>query len=160
LTASARLYPSKTKDAAVNRGVFLLRGGGLHVQLHKTCGQAGKSGASGLFKSDWRFSVWASVPSHAATHSVLPTIEKYSASRVVRRQVLEEHRMSTGTVKWFNAQKGYGFIQPDDGSKDVFVHISAVERSGLGRLNDGQKVSYDIERGQQGKSSAVNLQNA
>jgi CspA family cold shock protein len=68
--------------------------------------------------------------------------------------------MSTGTVKWFNAQKGYGFIQPDDGSKDVFVHISAVERSGLGRLNDGQKVSYDIERGQQGKSSAVNLQNA
>jgi CspA family cold shock protein len=68
--------------------------------------------------------------------------------------------MTTGTVKWFNAQKGYGFIQPDDGSKDVFVHISAVERSGLGRLNDGQKVSYDIERGQQGKSSAVNLQNA
>jgi CspA family cold shock protein len=68
--------------------------------------------------------------------------------------------MSIGTVKWFNAQKGYGFIQPDDGSKDVFVHISAVERSGLGRLNDGQKVSYDIERGQQGKSSAVNLQNA
>ena len=68
--------------------------------------------------------------------------------------------MSIGTVKWFNAQKGYGFIQPEDGSKDVFVHISAVERSGLGRLNDGQKVSYDIERGQQGKSSAVNLQNA
>ena len=52
--------------------------------------------------------------------------------------------MSKGTVKWFNATKGYGFIQPDDGSKDVFVHISAVERAGLGTLNDGQKVSYEI----------------
>jgi CspA family cold shock protein len=127
---------------------------------NKKPGGTGKSTLDSLFIRDWRFSVWASVPSHAATHSVLPTIEKYSASRCVKRQVLEEHRMTTGTVKWFNAQKGYGFIQPDDGSKDVFVHISAVERSGLGRLNDGQKVSYDIERGQQGKSSAVNLQNA
>jgi CspA family cold shock protein len=66
--------------------------------------------------------------------------------------------MSVGTVKWFNATKGYGFIQPDDGSKDVFVHISAVERSGLGQLNEGQKVSFELERGQQGKTSAVNLQ--
>ena len=68
--------------------------------------------------------------------------------------------MASGTVKWFNGTKGYGFIQPDDGSKDVFVHISAVERSGLGGLNEGQKLSYDIEKGQQGKSSAVNLQKA
>jgi cold shock protein len=66
--------------------------------------------------------------------------------------------MSKGTVKWFNSQKGYGFIQPDDGSKDVFVHISAVERAGLANLNEGQSVSYDVERGQQGKTSAVNLQ--
>lgn len=65
--------------------------------------------------------------------------------------------MAQGTVKWFNAQKGYGFIQPDDGSKDVFVHISAVERAGLGGLNEGQKVSFEIEQGQRGKSSAVNL---
>lgn len=65
--------------------------------------------------------------------------------------------MPSGTVKWFNAQKGYGFIQPDDGSKDVFVHISAVERSGIGNLQEGQKLSYQIERGQQGKSSAVDL---
>jgi cold shock protein len=65
--------------------------------------------------------------------------------------------MSTGTVKWFNAQKGYGFIQPDDGSKDVFVHISAVERANLGSLQEGQKLSFELERGQQGKSSAVNL---
>ena len=53
--------------------------------------------------------------------------------------------MSQGTVKWFNAQKGYGFIQPDDGSKDVFVHITAVERAGLNGLNEGQKVSFDLE---------------
>ena len=68
--------------------------------------------------------------------------------------------MSIGTVKWFNSMKGYGFIQPDDGSKDVFVHISAVEVSGLGSLREGQKVSFDLERGQQGKVSAVNLKSA
>ncbi|HWK45303.1 MAG TPA: cold-shock protein [Stellaceae bacterium] len=68
--------------------------------------------------------------------------------------------MSVGTVKWFNGQKGYGFIQPDDGSKDVFVHISAVERSDLGNLTEGQKLSYDLEKGQQGKVSAVNLRSA
>ncbi|HVY17150.1 MAG TPA: cold-shock protein [Rhodopila sp.] len=66
--------------------------------------------------------------------------------------------MSKGTVKWFNGQKGYGFIQPDDGSKDVFVHISALERAGLPTLNEGQQVTYEVERGQQGKISAVNLQ--
>jgi CspA family cold shock protein len=66
--------------------------------------------------------------------------------------------MSTGTVKWFNAKKGYGFIQPDDGSKDVFVHVSAVERSGIGSLNEGQKISYEVQKGQQGKLSAENLQ--
>ncbi len=65
--------------------------------------------------------------------------------------------MASGTVKWFNGQKGYGFIQPDDGSKDVFVHITALERAGLRGLNEGQRVTYDLERGQQGKTSAVNL---
>jgi cold shock protein len=68
--------------------------------------------------------------------------------------------MTIGTVKWFNSQKGYGFIQPEDGSKDVFVHISAVERSGLGSLIEGQRLSFEIERGNQGKTSAVNLQRA
>jgi CspA family cold shock protein len=65
--------------------------------------------------------------------------------------------MPSGTVKWFSAQKAYGFIQPDDGSKDVFVHITAVEGAGLGGLNDGQKISYDVEQGQRGRTSAVNL---
>jgi CspA family cold shock protein len=65
--------------------------------------------------------------------------------------------MSVGTVKWFNATKGYGFIQPEDGSADVFVHISAVERAGLGGLNEGQRVTFDLERGQKGKMAAVNL---
>jgi cold shock protein len=67
--------------------------------------------------------------------------------------------MATGTVKWFNGQKGYGFIQPDDGGKDVFVHISAVERSGLTDLREGQKISYEILTDRRtGKSSAGNLQ--
>ena len=65
--------------------------------------------------------------------------------------------MSTGTVKWFNAVKGYGFIQPDDGSKDVFVHISAVQKAGMATLNEGQRVSYDLERGPQGKVNAGNI---
>jgi CspA family cold shock protein len=65
--------------------------------------------------------------------------------------------MAIGTVKWFDPKKGYGFIAPDDGSKDIFVHISAVEGAGLSRLDEHQKVSYDVERGNNGKSSAVNL---
>ena len=67
--------------------------------------------------------------------------------------------MATGTVKWFNSEKGYGFIAPDDGGGDVFVHVSAVQRSGLNGLNDGQKISYDITQDKRsGKSSADNLQ--
>jgi CspA family cold shock protein len=67
--------------------------------------------------------------------------------------------MTTGTVKWFNATKGFGFIQPDQGGPDVFVHISAVERAGLGSLQEGQKIGYEIERDQRsGKMSAGQLQ--
>ena len=66
--------------------------------------------------------------------------------------------METGTVKWFNEQKGYGFIQPDSGGKDVFVHITAVERSGLRGLAEGQKISYELQTDQRsGKTSAVDL---
>ncbi|NIZ61221.1 cold-shock protein [Sedimentitalea sp. CY04] len=66
--------------------------------------------------------------------------------------------MANGTVKWFNATKGYGFIEPENGGKDVFVHISAVERSGLNGLNDNQKVSYELETGRDGKESAGSLE--
>jgi CspA family cold shock protein len=69
--------------------------------------------------------------------------------------------MATGTVKWFNTTKGFGFIQPDEGGSDVFVHISAVERAGMRSLDDGQKVSYELEKDRKtGRSSAVNLQAA
>jgi CspA family cold shock protein len=65
--------------------------------------------------------------------------------------------MATGTVKWFNATKGFGFIQPDDGSKDVFLHVSAVERAGLQSPQDGQKVEYEMESGRDGRTSASDL---
>lgn len=66
--------------------------------------------------------------------------------------------MQVGTVKWFNSQKGFGFIQPDGGGTDVFVHVSAVERAGMSNLNEGQKISFDVEKDQRsGKASAANL---
>lgn len=65
--------------------------------------------------------------------------------------------MPTGTVKWFNATKGYGFIEPDEGGNDVFVHISAVQNAGMESLNEGQKVSYELEQGRNGKTAAGDL---
>jgi len=65
--------------------------------------------------------------------------------------------MATGTVKWFNAQKGFGFIAPDDGGKDVFVHISAVQRAGLSNPTEGQKLSYELEEDRSGRTSATDL---
>ncbi len=65
--------------------------------------------------------------------------------------------MTIGTVKWFNSAKGFGFIEPEDGSKDAFVHISAVERAGIMSLNEGQKVEFELQPGRDGKSSAENL---
>jgi CspA family cold shock protein len=90
----------------------------------------------------------------------LPKIRLSSAARLARgyfrTQVRKETHMATGTVKWFNAQKGYGFIQPGDGGRDVFVHISAVERAGLSSLNEGQKINYELVT-EKGKTSAANL---
>jgi CspA family cold shock protein len=77
---------------------------------------------------------------------------------VTREYVSLEKKMATGVVKWFNGQKGFGFIQPDDGGNDVFVHISAVERAGLSNLAEGQKISYEVKVDpRRGKSSAENL---
>jgi CspA family cold shock protein len=74
--------------------------------------------------------------------------------------LLRKDFMTIGTVKWFNAQKGYGFIAPEDGTKDVFVHVSAVERSGMGSLHEGQRLSFELQRDRNGKMSACNLQQA
>jgi len=106
-----------------------------------------------LFTFDWLYLYHAS----QSSHPVLLIFEEYFGPHSVARRVLRRDSMSQGTVKWFNSQKGFGFIQPDDGSKDVFVHISAVERAGFGGLNEGQKLTYDLESGQQGKTSATNL---
>ena len=73
---------------------------------------------------------------------------------------LEDIMSTIGTVKFFNSTKGFGFIQPEDGSKDVFVHISAVEAAGLGTLSENQKVSFDLEKGNNGKTAAINLKAA
>jgi CspA family cold shock protein len=87
-------------------------------------------------------------------------IDQLNLNRVMvtRKICFGEKKMATGTVKWFNGQKGFGFIQPDDGGNDVFVHISAVERAGLSGLAEGQKLSYEVKvDAKRGKSSAENL---
>jgi CspA family cold shock protein len=74
---------------------------------------------------------------------------------------MQDQQQNSGIIKWFNAQKGFGFIQPDDGGNDVFVHISAVERAGMHTLTEGQRISYDLQRDpKKGKCSAANLSNA
>ncbi len=91
---------------------------------------------------------------------LFPNIDNRSGRSAGVKQSLVHrgNRMSTGTVKWFNAQKGYGFIQPDDGGKDVFVHISAVERAGMQTLREGQKISFELTQDRRtGKSSADRL---
>ena len=100
------------------------------------------------------------LPSAVERRTCSRSVPKFDPSLVSERRLpsfLEGTTMTIGTVKWFNPQKGYGFIQPEDGSQDVFVHISAVERSGIGNLIEGQKVSFELERGDRGKTSAVNL---
>ena len=89
--------------------------------------------------------------------SVIPTVPSREVRYVISTPVRGK-TMTTGTVKFFNPGKGFGFIEPEDGSKDAFVHISAVERAGLSSLNEGQKVSYELQPGRDGKSSAENLQ--
>ena len=104
-------------------------------------------------------------PVAADTDICPPGAEIRCGLRRLTSAVIEAHfrnsssgiqKMASGTVKWFNSQKGFGFIQPDGGGKDVFVHISAVERAGLQGLNEGQKVSYEIQS-ERGRDAAVNL---
>jgi cold shock protein len=107
------------------------------------------------------FGVTAGVPSEPPT--VFPESDRIRSIALSGRwpaTKLELLRMATGTVKWFNAQKGYGFIQPTTGGNDVFVHISAVERAGMDGLQEGQKLTYELEQGQRGRVSAVNLRPA
>ena len=101
------------------------------------------------------------VAAYPPPHNPLSSFDRLANCRQTPTTMKGFFIMNTGTVKWFNAGKGFGFIQPDDGSTDVFVHISAVERSGMNSLNEGQKVTYDIVRDKRsGKSSADNLRAA
>ena len=112
--------------------------------------------------SKWRFCKRLTIV-RGAPNGILqtkPLRAMVSPCNTVLLRVHLEFVMAVGTVKWFNPQKGFGFIQPEDGGKDVFVHISAVEQAGMSTLNDGQKVSFDLEQGRQGKTSATNLKSA
>ena len=97
------------------------------------------------------------IAASAASSPDIVNVKRPRAASVARAIHYVSMKMSKGTVKWFNATKGYGFIQPEDGSKDVFVHISAVERAGMHSLNEGDKISYEVQAGRDGKSSAENL---
>jgi CspA family cold shock protein len=104
------------------------------------------------------FSAWVVCTcSRDTVASGAPVLKSIPARMSRAAGLLRRATMSEGTVKWFNPIKGYGFIQPDDGSKDVFVNASALERAGLYVLKDGQKVSFDVERGQHVRVSATNL---
>lgn len=94
------------------------------------------------------------MPRRAGVGELRPARLRYNV--LIRGLILEKRKMATGTVKWFNPTKGYGFIQPAGGGKDVFVHISAVERAGLSTLNEGQAIEFEIVENR-GKSSAENL---
>jgi cold shock protein len=126
--------------------------------FHASCRSPGNFPAKSLhIPTSALFGFWAASCLRAAMPPRRSPTENTYPTRIPWVADVWRDRMSTGTVKWFNSQKGYGFIQPDDGGKDVFVHISAVERAGMGGLNEGQKVSFEVQRGQQGKMSAENL---
>ena len=96
-------------------------------------------------------------PRPAFHHPVIDTVSRPGHGHTSSSGIGEYLAMATGTVKWFNTGKGYGFIAPDDGSRDAFVHISAVQRSGLETLLEGQRVSFELQPGQGGKLAAENL---
>jgi cold shock protein len=113
-----------------------------------------------IWPDDWATSLW-----HCRAH--VPSLYQYrltgvSASAFTHVQTtVKGIPMETGTVKWYNETKGYGFIQPDNGGKDVFVHATALERAGMRGLREGQKITYELQTDQRtGRTSAVNLQNS
>src|ERR1700719_2845291 len=117
------------------------------------------------FRSSFGRTTWPRRARRVAltTLSKLEPEPAVATSATAHTHVLDEKKgyMTQGTVKWFNGQKGFGFIQPDDGGSDVFVHISAVERAGLGSLHEGQKLKFELERDQRsGKTSAGQLKTA
>lgn len=119
---------------------------------------AGRTGAAHNINVKPFGSALSASPERGAERGSVRKREIGPPSEGARRIPGKEHApMPTGTVKWFNATKGYGFIQPEDGTADVFVHISDVQRAGLNGLNEGQKVNYEPQRGNNGKVSAGNL---
>jgi CspA family cold shock protein len=102
---------------------------------------------------------WAFALQRARTFRAFSKNRRIRADQSRSLERVKGHSMATGTVKWFNNQKGFGFIQPENGGSDVFVHISAVERAGLSTLNEGQRISYDVVN-ERGKSAAANLKAA
>jgi len=126
-----------------------------HIETHAIFGYISAHRSFGrILVATVGFSPGACQTSSFQTSTTAPA----SSAGVKQSLVQRGKRMSTGTVKWFNAQKGYGFIQPDEGGKDVFVHISAVERAGMQTLREGQKISYELTQDRRtGKSSADRL---
>ena len=130
---------------------------------HETHGNLTKHARFPIYsaKPGFRSALLTASPNWAAISRQLPKLGMGYPVRDARAAGFQskEATMATGTVKFFNAQKGFGFIQPTDGSKDVFVHISAVEKAGMGTLNEGQQVSYDVVT-ERGKQAAGNLKPA
>jgi CspA family cold shock protein len=108
-------------------------------------------------KRPWRLHAAAATSKYSCVQLGRRLGDQVADQNNITRIVTWEIEMARGTVKWFNPTKGYGFIQPQGGGKDVFVHISAVERAGLSTLNEGQQIEYEIEENRGGKTSAVNL---
>jgi len=114
-----------------------------------------------LWPDDWAASLRTAGRTFRLPLQMIDTEPAPTSGVALVHPAVKGHPMATGTVKWFNEQKGYGFIQPDQGGRDVFVHISAVERSGMRGLTEGQKVSYEVEADRRsGKESATNLRAA
>jgi cold shock protein len=116
------------------------------------------SSAIDLWPDDWAASLRTAGRTFRLPLQMIDTEPAPTSGVALVHPAVKGHPMATGTVKWFNEQKGYGFIQPDQGGRDVFVHISAVERSGLSGLAEGMKVSYEVQADRRtGKESATNL---